>query len=68
MPYHNMRAAHKRLLQKLPADSLYRQTVARSVWRVIADLWQRASKNSRRNATRRVLSNAHANWHAAGSS
>ena len=43
LPYHNMRLAHKRLLEKLPADSPYRQTVAHSLWQVIADLWRRAS-------------------------
>ncbi|HEY2413692.1 MAG TPA: fatty acid desaturase [Pirellulaceae bacterium] len=48
MPYHNMRTAHKRLLEQLPADSLYRQTVATSIWPVIGELWQTAAKNQRR--------------------
>jgi fatty acid desaturase len=43
LPYHNMRLAHKRLLEKLPAYSPYRQTAAHSLWQVIADLWRRAS-------------------------
>jgi fatty acid desaturase len=43
MPYHNMRAAHKRLLAELPADSPYRQTVGHSVVETIADLWRRAA-------------------------
>jgi fatty acid desaturase len=43
MPYHNVRAAHKRLLAQLPADSPYRWTVARSIWPIIADLWRRAA-------------------------
>jgi fatty acid desaturase len=43
MPYHNMRAAHKRLMDKLPADSPYRQTVGTSVWATIANLWRRAA-------------------------
>jgi fatty acid desaturase len=67
MPYHNMRAAHKRLLAKLPADSLYRKTVARSVWTIIVDLWQRAAENSRRDAIRNVAGHARSNWNAAGS-
>ena len=58
MPYHNMRAAHKRLLEKLPADSLYRNTVARSVWPVIVDLWQRAAENSRRDEIRKIAGHA----------
>jgi fatty acid desaturase len=45
LPYHNMRIAHRRLLERLPADSPYRRTVATSLWSVIADLWQRASHN-----------------------
>ncbi len=47
MPYHNMRAAHKRLLERLPADSSYRQTVGTSVWATIGDLWRRSAKNRR---------------------
>ena len=47
MPYHNMRAAHKRLLARLPADSPYRRTVARSIWPVIADLWHRSATKAR---------------------
>jgi len=43
MPYHNIRAAHKRLMEQLPADSPYRQTVAHSIWPVILNLWQRAA-------------------------
>jgi fatty acid desaturase len=43
LPYHNMRAAHKRLLAQLPPDSAYRQTVVQSLWPVIADLWRRAT-------------------------
>jgi len=66
MPYHNMRAAHKRLLEKLPADSIYRKTVARSVWEVIVDLWQRATKNSRRDAIGNVARHPHSEWQTAG--
>ncbi|MCI0360440.1 MAG: fatty acid desaturase, partial [Planctomycetaceae bacterium] len=41
MPYHNVRAAHQRLLAILPADSPYRRTVEHSIWPVIANLWRR---------------------------
>jgi fatty acid desaturase len=52
MPYHNMRAAHRRLMRELPADSPYRQTVGHSIWAAIADLWRRAaSHNPRAPAT-----------------
>jgi fatty acid desaturase len=52
MPYHNMRAAHRRLMRELPADSPYRQTVGHSIWATIADLWRRAaSHNPRAPAT-----------------
>ncbi len=44
MPYHNMDEAHRRLMQHLPADSLYRQTESESLSRAIRDLWRRASE------------------------
>ena len=46
MPYHSMRAAHKRLLKHLPADSPYRETVAHSIRGVIAQLWRKAADHS----------------------
>jgi len=49
MPYHNMRAAHKRLLENLPADSPYRRTVAKSVWTVIHELWRTAADSQPTN-------------------
>jgi len=48
MPYHNMRAAHRRLMRELPADSPYRQTVGHSIWATIADLWRRAARHNPR--------------------
>lgn len=50
LPYHNLRAAHKRLLARLPADSPYRQTVAHSLGATLLDLWQRAAAH--RNSIR----------------
>jgi fatty acid desaturase len=38
IPYHNLRAAHQRLMAELPADSPYRHTVEKSIWKVIGDL------------------------------
>jgi fatty acid desaturase len=43
MPYHNIRAAHMRLMDELPLDSPYRQTVVRSMWKVFGDLWRTAA-------------------------
>jgi fatty acid desaturase len=51
MPYHNMRAAHKRLMERLPADSPYRRTVGRSVLAEIVSLWRRAASHAQQ-ATR----------------
>ena len=50
MPYHNIRAAHKRLMAQLPAESPYRQTVATTIWHVIANLWQSAAEHGRQPA------------------
>ncbi len=41
LPYHNLGAAHRRLMAKLPADSPYRGTVYPSYWSVIRELWSR---------------------------
>ncbi|MFN0017777.1 MAG: fatty acid desaturase family protein [Pirellulaceae bacterium] len=46
MPYHNMRTAHKRLMDELPLDSPYRQTVVRSLGKVIGDLWTTGATRS----------------------
>ena len=43
LPYHNLRTAHRRLLERLPADSPYRLTVERSLLKVIGDLWRHAT-------------------------
>ena len=43
MPYHNMRSAHKRLMQQLPPSSPYRRTVEHSMWQVIRELWRIAA-------------------------
>jgi len=39
LPYHALGRAHERLVNALPVDSLYRQTVYPSVWSVWSDLW-----------------------------
>lgn len=42
MPYHNLGIAHRRLMEKLPADSLYRQTNRTSFWGELFDVFRRA--------------------------
>lgn len=44
MPYHNLRAAHKRLMAELPANSSYRATVETSVLGTIGQLLVHASQ------------------------
>jgi fatty acid desaturase len=43
LPYHNIAAAHRRLLEQLPADSPYRQTVEHSLLAVLRDLVARSA-------------------------
>jgi fatty acid desaturase len=40
LPYHNLDAAHKRLMAELPADSPYRQTNSDSLWQSLVRLWR----------------------------
>lgn len=45
MPYHNMPAAHRRLMRELPADSPYHATVRPSLTSALADLFRAARRN-----------------------
>ncbi len=40
LPYHNMAAAHRRLMAELPVDSPYRQTNCPSLAAAIGQLWR----------------------------
>jgi fatty acid desaturase len=44
LPYHNLGKAHRKLMQELPADSIYRQTVSPSlktaIWQVVRSSWR----------------------------
>jgi fatty acid desaturase len=53
MPYHNLARAHRRLMEELPADSPYRQTVSPSLTSTLAQLWREARAVSRRTARMR---------------
>jgi fatty acid desaturase len=44
MPYHNLAKAHRRLMQELPANSPYRDTVSHSLWKTIFQLWREAGQ------------------------
>ena len=39
LPYHNLGTAHRRLMAELPPDSPYRDSVYRSFWAVMRELW-----------------------------
>ncbi|QDT01875.1 Fatty acid desaturase [Rubripirellula lacrimiformis] len=44
LPYHNLGKAHARLVEGLPPDSIYHQTIATSLTSEIIALWKRASE------------------------
>ena len=50
LPYHNLGEAHRRLVEGLPADSPYHQTVARSLTAELSALWRRSVRAARQNA------------------
>lgn len=49
LPYHNLGRAHRRLVDGLPDDSPYHQTIAPSLTGEIAALWKRASESEHRH-------------------
>ena len=51
MPYHNLAKAHRRLVERLPADSPYRQTESPSLWATLRQLWRATGGNQVRFAT-----------------
>lgn len=44
LPYHNLPAAHRRLMRELPADSPYRQTNSPSLWASLSTLWRESKE------------------------
>jgi fatty acid desaturase len=62
LPYHNMRAAHHRLMQRLPANSPYRQTVEHSLYAVICDLISRSAANHRQRSQPRLITHSRPDW------
>jgi fatty acid desaturase len=45
IPYHNLGAAHRRLVSNLPADSPYHENVYPSFWPVFKELWTSVREN-----------------------
>lgn len=43
IPYHNLGDAHRRLLNGLPDDPVYRGTMVPSIWRALCALWRAPS-------------------------
>ena len=62
LPYHNLPAAHRRLMAELPADSPYRQTVSPGLLAAVAQLCAQFAKNGPRggNAPRPPFQRRHA--------
>jgi fatty acid desaturase len=54
MPYHNMRQAHQRLMERLPPDSPYREAESNSLISTIRDLWRRSRHAKKRMAHDRL--------------
>lgn len=46
IPYHSLATAHRALLQKLPADALYRKTVEPTLLAAIGTLWRNTQESS----------------------
>jgi len=51
LPYHNLGRAHRKLMAQLPADSLYREANASSLWSVLRGLWQLAKEAEEKQKT-----------------
>jgi fatty acid desaturase len=48
LPYHALGEAHRRLMERLPADSPYRRTERESLMGALWDLWHQAGQSARR--------------------
>ena len=49
LPYHNLAAAHRRLLRELPADSPYHDAVYPSYFSVLREMWQHSRNHKDRS-------------------
>ncbi len=56
LPYHNLSTAHRRLLEQLPAESGYRETVYPGFWSVVRDMVRNARVvSAQRRAAKRTI-------------
>ncbi len=44
MPYHNLGKAHRRLMGKLPENSVYRLTLRKSLWHGLSRIWRETAE------------------------
>lgn len=58
LPYHNLAAAHRRLMAQLPPGSPYRQTVSPSLTAALVQLWRASRAAEAQPANRRRLAHA----------
>ena len=56
LPYHNMDAAHRRLMEHLPADAFYRATNRASFFAAVSELWQSARNTPHESSAMRAWS------------
>ena len=64
IPYHNLGRAHRQLMAGLPSDSLFRETVKRSLLGEIRELWQRSL--AAKESTEKAIPENRSTWkHAA---
>jgi fatty acid desaturase len=50
LPFHNLAKAHRRLMERLPADAPYRETVFPSYWSAVRQLCASARAHARQAA------------------
>lgn len=48
MPYHNLRKAHERLMEKLPENSIYRLTIRTSLWHGLTVIWNETAETQKK--------------------
>ncbi len=51
IPYHNLGKAHRKLMEELPADSIYRQTVSPSLLSTVLEVFRSSWKHRKRSSS-----------------
>lgn len=52
MPYHNLGEAHRRLMEKLPENSIYRLTLRKSLWHGLTAIWTETTVVQKKKKTK----------------